>query len=386
MDFRTRCARGPGVVGDVGRPIAPPIVTASTFAFSSQQEVESYYDKRRGWLYSRYENPTVRAAERFLAGLEGTDDAALFASGMAAVSPTVLALVRSGERIVAQRELYGGTVALLREVVPRFAIEIEWLGLDDIARLEPARLAGCRMLWLESPTNPALRVVDLAAAAKAAHAAGALAVVDGTFATPALQRPIELGCDVVVHSGTKYLGGHSDVTAGAVAAKGELIAAIAAARRSLGGTADPFAAFLLQRGMRTLAVRMSAHGEGAAAVARFLEGHRKVRRVHYPGLASHEDHAIARRQMSGFGGMVSFEVEGGGVAAERVHDRLRLFAKAASLGGVESLVSIPSRMSHRGLRGADLSSAGVTPGMLRLSVGLESPADLVEDLSQALGD
>ena len=385
MDFRTRCARGTGAVSDIGRPLAPPIVTASTFEFRSQQDVESYYGEGRGWLYSRYENPTVRAAERFLADLEGSDDAALFSSGMAAVSTTVLALVRAGERVAVQREIYGGTVALFRDVLSRLSIETTWLGLDEIARLTPERLAGCRMLWLESPTNPALRIVDLRAAAAAARAAGALAVVDGTFATPALQRPLELGCDVVVHSGTKYLGGHSDVTAGAVAARSDLVAAIAASRRSLGGTADPFAAFLLQRGMRTLSVRMTAHEEGAAAVARFLEEHEKVRRVHWPGLATHPDHAIARRQMSGFGGMVSFEVEGGAAGAERVHDRLRLFVKAASLGGVESLVSIPSRMSHRGLDGPELERSGVTPGMLRLSVGLESPGDLVADLGEALG-
>ncbi len=385
MDFRTRCARGTGAVSDVGRPLALPIVTASTFEFSSQRDMESYYTEGRGWLYSRYENPTVRAAERFLADLEGSEDAALFSSGMAAISTTVLALVRAGERVAVQREIYGGTAALFRDVLPRLSIEATWLGLDEISRLTPERLAGCRMLWLESPTNPSLRIVDLAASAAAARAAGALAVVDGTFATPALQRPLELGCDVVVHSGTKYLGGHGDVTAGAVAARKDLVAAISASRRSLGGTADPFAAFLLQRGMRTLSVRMKAHEEGAAAVARFLEEHGKVLRVHWPGLTTHPDHAIARRQMSGFGGMVSFEVEGAAAAAERVHDRLRLFVRAASLGGVESLVSIPSTMSHRELDGPELELAGVAPGMLRLSVGLESPDELVADLREALG-
>jgi methionine-gamma-lyase len=384
MDFRTRCARGAGVVSDVGRPVAPPIVSASNFAFESQKEVESHHAEGSGWLYSRYANPTVRAAERFLARLEGSEEAALFASGMAAISSTVLALVRAGERIAAQRELYGGTVGLFREVLPRLAIETTWVGIDEIAGLAPQRLAGCRLLWVESPTNPALRIVDLAAAARAAHAAGALAVVDGTFATPALQRPLELGCDLVVHSGTKYLGGHGDLTSGAVAGRRDLVAAIADARRSLGGIADPFSAFLLQRGMRTLAVRMQAHEQGAAAVAGALRSHPKVRRVHWPGLADHPDHALAHRQMAGYGGMVSFEVEGGAAAAERVHDRLRLFVKAASLGGVESLVSIPARMSHRGLDEAELAGAGVTPGMLRLSVGLEAPQDLVADLLEAL--
>jgi len=385
MDFRTRCARGTGETANIGRPVAPPIVVSSTFAFSSQAEVESYYAEGRGYLYSRYENPTVRAAERLLASLEGAEDAALFSSGMAAISSTVLALVRAGERVAAQRELYGGTIGLFRDLLPRVGIETIWLSLDDIARLAPERLAGCRLLWVESPTNPALRIVDLAAAARVAHEAGALAVVDGTFATPAFQLPLELGCDLVMHSGTKYLGGHGDVTAGAIAGRRDLVASIVAMRRSLGGIADPFAAFLLQRGMRTLAVRMHAHEKGAAEVARALLTHPKVRRVHWPGLADHRDHALARRQMAGFGGMVSFEVEGGAAEAERVHDRLRLFAKAASLGGVESLVSIPARMSHRGLDGAELKLAGVSPGMLRLSVGLESPDDLVADLLEALG-
>ncbi len=385
MDFRTRCARGAGVVDDVGRPLAPPIVTASTFAFSSQEDVETYYTSGRGWLYSRYGNPTVRAAERLLADLEGAEEAALFSSGMAAISTTVLALVRSGERIAAQRELYGGTVGLLRDVLPSLGIETTWLGLDEITSLAPDRLAGCRLLWVESPTNPALRILDLAAAARTARAAGVLAVVDGTFATPALQQPLAMGCDLVVHSGTKYLGGHGDLTTGAVAGRRDLVDRIAASRRALGGIADPFAAFLLQRGMRTLAVRMEAHEQGASAVARALQGHPKVRRVHWPGLCDHPDHALARRQMAGFGGMVSFEVEGGAVEAERVHDRLRLFAKAASLGGVESLVSIPARVSHRGLDPAELERSGVSPGMLRLSVGLESPKDLVADLLEALG-
>lgn len=385
MDFRTRCARGAGVVDDVGRPLAPPIVTASTFAFSSQEDVETYYTSGRGWLYSRYGNPTVRAAERLLADLEGAEEAALFSSGMAAISTTVLALVRSGERVAAQRELYGGTVGLLRDVLPSLGIETTWLGLDEITSLAPDRLAGCRLLWVESPTNPALRILDLAAAARTARAAGVLAVVDGTFATPALQQPLAMGCDLVVHSGTKYLGGHGDLTTGAVAGRRDLVDRIAASRRALGGIADPFAAFLLQRGMRTLAVRMEAHEQGASAVARALQGHPKVRRVHWPGLCDHPDHALARRQMAGFGGMVSFEVEGGAVEAERVHDRLRLFAKAASLGGVESLVSIPARVSHRGLDPAELERSGVSPGMLRLSVGLESPKDLVADLLEALG-
>jgi len=384
LDFRTLCARGSSLDVGPGRPMVPSIVPATTFAFEDQAGVDLWHETRQGWLYGRYGNPTVQAAERFLASLEGAEAAALFGSGMAAIVTALSTLLRHGDRIAAQREIYGGTYHVLVDVLPAFGVEVDWLDRREIAGLDAARLRGCRVLYMESPTNPCLRLADLARGADAARSAGAVSVVDGTFAPPGVQRPLALGCDLVIHSGTKYLGGHGDVTAGAVAGRSELVGAVAARRTALGGVLDPFSAFLLHRGMRTLAVRMAAQQAGAEVVARALREHPRVVRVEWPGFPDHPDHALARRQMSGFGGMVAFEVAGGLAGATAVHDRLRLIARAASLGSVESLVSIPARMSHRGLTDDDRARAGVTPGLLRLSVGIEAPEDLVADLRQAL--
>jgi methionine-gamma-lyase len=369
---------------DVGRPLAPVIVTASTFGFDSQDEIDRTFETGEGYVYSRYGNPTVRQAELLLAQLEGAEDAACFGSGMAAITTLFLTLARSGQRVAAQRELYGGTVDFLSRVLPEMGVEVLWLGRDEMAGLEPSRIAGCRVLYLETPVNPTLRIVDLRRASAAAREAGAIVAVDGTFATPILQRPLELGVDLVVHSATKFLGGHSDLIGGAVAGSSALIEKIALGRRSMGGTMDPFTAYLLYRGMRTLAVRMEAHCRGALEVARYLAGHEKVEEVCYPGLEEHPDRALAESQMEGAGGMVSFTVPDGERGASHVHDRLRLFAKAGSLGGVESLVSIPAKMSHRYMDRQSREMAGVPDGMIRLSVGLETPGALIADLEQAL--
>ena len=384
MDVRTRCAKRLEGTREIGHPMALPIVPSSTYDFADQAGVDQYYETGRGFLYARYENPTVRVAERFVADLEQAEEAACFGSGMAAISTTVLSSVRAGDRVAAQRELYGGTVGLLSQVLPQHGVTVEWLDAAEIAALEPSRIAGCKLLYLESPTNPALRIVDLARAARVGHEAGAIVAVDSTFASPVLQQPIGLGVDLVIHSATKYLGGHTDLVGGVVAGTRERIEPIAKRRRVLGGTMDPFSAFLLVRGMRTLAVRVEAQCRSAALVASFLEQHPAVERVFYPGLESHPDRDVAERQMSGFGAMVAFEVAGGGEAAERVHDRLKLIARAASLGGIESLVSIPARMSHRHLTPEQRKQAGIGDGLLRLSIGLEAPEDLIADLDQAL--
>jgi cystathionine beta-lyase/cystathionine gamma-synthase len=385
MDIRTRCAQGVDEELEIGRPLAPPIVTSSTFGFENQASIDHYFESGEGYVYSRYGNPTVRETERLLAALEGAENAVCFGSGMAAITTTFLSLVKAGERVAAQRELYGGTIEFLETLSADMGVDVVWLDRADLDRLAPERLTGCRVLFLETPTNPSLRIVDLDRVSAVGRLAGAIVVVDGTFATPALQRPLSLGVDLVVHSATKYLGGHGDLIGGAVAGSAELVSSIARRRKMLGGTMDPFSAFLLHRGMRTLAVRMEAHCEGAAEIAKFLEDHSKVERVFYPGLASHPDRELAARQMSGFGGMVSFVVAGGAEAAADLHDRLSLFSKAGSLGGTESLVSIPARMSHRALDPATRAKAGVSDGMLRLSVGLEASRDLVADLTQAFG-
>lgn len=384
MDIRTQCAKRRDSARDIGQPLALPIVPSSTYDFDDQSAVDRYYESGEGYLYSRYENPTVRVAERFVADLERAEDAACFGSGMAAISTTMLTLVRAGDRVAAQRELYGGTVGLLDQVLPQHGVAVDWLDAAEIAELEPRRIAGCRLLYLESPTNPALRIVDLARAARIGREAGAVVAVDSTFASPILQRPIELGVDLVLHSATKYLGGHSDLVGGVVAGRRDRIETIARRRRLLGGILDPFSAFLLVRGLRTLAVRVEAQVRNAGLVAAFLEQHRAVERVFYPGLESHPDRAVAERQMSGAGAMVSFEVSGGAPAAERAHDRLRLFVRAPSLGGIESLASIPARMSHRHLGPEQRRQAGISDGLVRLSIGLEAPEDLIADLDQAL--
>lgn len=385
MDIRTKCARGAGGGDVLSRPVTPAIVASSTFAFESQAGVEDYYEAGRGYHYSRYDNPTVRAAERFLADIEGGEEAVLFSSGMAAISTTLLALARTGRRrIASQRCIYGGTANVLSHVLPDLGIETDWIEEEELPSLAPGRLERASVLYLETPTNPGLGIVDLRRAAEVARAAGALSVVDSTFGTPAFQRPLELGIDVVVHSATKYLGGHADLTAGGVVGRSAVVGGIAKLRRSLGGILDPFQAFLLHRGMQTLPVRMEAHARGAEVVARSLEGHPRLRRVLWPGLPSHPNHEAAKRQMSGFGGMVTLDIEGGEAAAFRLHDRVRLFTRAASLGGVGSLVSLPTRTSHRHLTDEERARAGVTPGMARLSIGLEAPEDLVEDLRSAL--
>ncbi len=386
MEFPTLCAGGgpDDEAAGPGAAMNPAVVLSAAFRFGDQAAIDRYYEAGEGYLYSRYSNPTVRATERRIARLEGAEDAVLFASGMAAVSTILLTMARSGDRIAAQQGLYGGTVVLLRDLLPGLGIETTWLDLEELRELRPERLRGCRLLYLETPVNPTLRIVDLERAAGIANEVGIPTIVDGTFATPALQRPLTLGCSLVLHSCTKYLGGHNDLVGGVVSGSRSLVAPITERRKVLGGAMSPLNAFLLHRGLRTLAVRMEGHERGAEAVARALSRHPRVERVHWPGLEQSPDHAVARRQMSGFGGMVGFEVKGGLEAATRVHDRLRLFARAASLGGVESLVSLPARMSHRALTPEALAAAGITPGLVRLSVGLEAPGDLVADLEGAL--
>ena len=386
MDRRTQCAQGAVDATRRSRPLAPVIVPSSAFGFDSQADVDRYYTTGEGYVYSRYGNPTVREVERLLAALEGADDAALFGSGMAAISTLFLTLAGAGARVAAQRELYGGSADLLSRVLPQLGIDVAWLDREELLDLDPQRISGCRLLYLETPINPTLRLVDLQLAVVAARKAGVPVAVDGTFGTPILQRPVELGVDLVVHSATKYLGGHSDLIGGAVAGSRDLVERLAFARRSLGGVLDPFSAFLLHRGMRTLAVRMEAHCRGALAIASKLHDHPRVEGVYYPGLADHPDRELCERQMQAAGGMVTLTIRGGAEAAERFHDRLRLFRRAGSLGGVESLVSIPAKMSHRYLAESDRERVGVPANMVRLSIGLESPGDLLDDLDQALAE
>ncbi len=366
-------------------PLTLPIYETTTFLFESAEEVRAYNEGRSDkFLYSRYGNPTVTAVEATLAALEHAEAAVLLGSGMAATATTLFALLKAGDEVVCSSAIYGGTLHLIAELLPRFGVAARFVRPEDLTRASALLGPRTRLVWFESPINPTLRCVDIAAIAALCREAGVVSVVDNTFASPINQQPIALGVDLVMHSATKYLNGHSDVTAGVMAGPAALVAPIAGARKMLGGVLDPQAAYALGRGLKTLAVRIARHNENAMAVARWLEGDARVARVLYPGLASHPDHEVARAQMSGFGGMVCVELDGGLPRAARFFDRLQLVRRAASLGGVESLCSLPVLTSQWGHSEEQLREAGVTAGMARLSVGLEDVEDLIADLDQAL--
>ncbi len=375
MRFETRAIH----VGQEPEPaygaVNVPIYQTSTYA---QPDV----GKPIRYDYARGGNPTREALQTVLASLEGGRHALCFASGLAAET-TLLLTLSPGDHVLLPDDVYGGTYRLLARVLAGWGIAFDAVDMTDPERVRAALREETRVVWVETPTNPLLKVVDIAAVAEAAHAAGARVVVDNTFATPYLQRPLELGADVVVHSVTKYLGGHSDLVGGAVVTSDdELAERLRFLQNAVGAVPGPMDCYLALRGVKTLAVRMEAHCRGARAVAAFLEAHPKVARVHYPGLPSHPGHEVARRQMRDFGGMVSFQV-GSAEEAARVARSTRLFFLAESLGGVESLIEVPAPMTHASVAGSPLE---VPPDLIRLSVGIEHPDDLVEDLARALGD
>ncbi len=362
-------------------PLTVPIVQSTTFRFPSAAAVQEYLQGGSPlFMYSRDENPTVRAAERAVAGLEGGEDCILFGSGMGAMTCAIMANVSAGDEVIAPAALYGGTYKLLRDVLARFGVRTRYAAPEKLAQ----SCAGAKLCVFESPTNPTLRVLDIAAIAAACRKAGTVSLIDSTFGTPYTQRPLESGVDVVMHSATKYLNGHSDHLVGALVGSRERIESIRVLSRKLGAALDPQAAYDLLRGLKTFALRMERHSQSALDLARFLEQQKGVVRVWYPGLASHPDHALATRQMQrGFGGMVTFSV-GTRERAFRFWDRLKLCARAASLGGPETLTSLPILFSHTGYSAEELARAGVDEGMVRMSVGLEDVRDLRADLAQAL--
>jgi cystathionine beta-lyase/cystathionine gamma-synthase len=363
-------------------PVTSPIYQTSTFEVTDNEEQQRVTTTDR--YYTRWGNPTITEAEQTIAALEGVEAARVFASGMGAITTTVLALLKAGDHIVAQRDVYGGSMKFLSQWLPKMGIETNFVDTTDFTQHERAIRPNTKLLYLESPTNPTLRVVDFRKAASLARQRGLISMVDSTFGTPINQHPAEYGIDLVMHSGTKYLSGHADLTCGAVAGRQDLIQQIHETRTTLGNCMDPHAAWLLIRGMKTLAVRVARQNENALRVAEFLEQHAKVRSVHYPFLKNHPQHAIAREQMSGGGGMVTFEVEGSGEDACRVSEAMHLFRLATSLGGVESLVSIPVLTSHAMISAEQRQQMGVTEQMIRLSVGIESADDLIADLENAL--
>jgi len=363
-------------------PVTTPIYQTSTFEVTDNDEQMRVTETDR--YYTRWGNPTITVAEETVAAIEGVEAARTFASGMGAITSTILALLKTGDHIVAQRDIYGGVTKFFSEWLPKMGIETTFVDTTDYEQHARAIRPNTKLLYLESPTNPALRVVDMKKAAALAKQHGLISMVDSTFGTPINQHPAEYGIDLVMHSGTKYLSGHADLTCGVVCGRRELMERLWETRTTLGNCMDPHAAWLLIRGLKTLAVRVARQNENAQRVAEFLEQHAKVRRVHYPFLKSHPQYAIAREQMRGGGGMVTFEVEGTGEDARRVSEAMSLFTLATSLGGVESLVSIPVLTSHAMISAEQREKMGVTEQMVRLSVGIESADDLIADLEHAL--
>jgi methionine-gamma-lyase len=368
----------------VGAPVGTAISRTANFTFESTEEMKRWAEgKSPAYIYTRYGNPTLATAEAKIAALERAEAAVVTASGSAAISAALLSQLRAGDELIATRQLYGGSYRLLRDVFPRYGIVVRHVEAD-LAGVERLVNPRTKALYIETPTNPTLRLVDLAKAVAFAKEWGLVSIVDNTFASPVLQKPLEIGFNIVVHSASKYLAGHSDVIAGAAAGSAGLIRKVRENVIQLGGSMDPEAAFLLIRGMKTLEVRVERQCKNAMAVAKFLAKHPKVARAHYPGLSSHPDHNLAKRQMRAFGAMMAFDLKGGLAAARRFCDRVRVFLLAASLGGVESLVILPIYTSHYNMRPEELRGAGVQPGTVRVSVGLEDAEDLIEDLRQAL--
>jgi cystathionine beta-lyase/cystathionine gamma-synthase len=366
-------------------PLTTPIYETATFVFESAQDVVAYNEGRSSrYLYSRYANPTVVSVERKLAALDRAEDALLFSSGMGATTTILMAHAKAGDEIVCGAAIYGGTLHLLTDLLAKFDITPRFVSIEALAQPEGLIGERTRILWFESPINPTLRCVDVRRIAEACRARGVLSVIDNTFASPINQQPFALGVDLAMQSATKYLNGHSDVTGGVVTGPRALVEPVARARRLIGTIMDPYPAYALGRGLKTLPLRVARHNSNAQVVAEFLAKDARVSQVYYPGLPSHPDHDIARRQMTGFGGMICFDLGGRYDRAERLYDRLKVIRRAASLGGVESLISMPVLTSQWGHTDEQLRQAGVTRGMLRLSVGLEDAQDLIEDLDQAL--
>ncbi len=377
-------------------PVAPALYQTSTYRFASSRDAVRYAEGDPGvYVYTRYHNPTVEQAQEHLALIAGSEKALLVASGMAAISSAVLSVARTGDEIVSTPALYGGTYRFFRDILPRLGITVRYLDPRRLERLPSLTGRRTRAVYVETPTNPTLDVVDLEALVTAVRRAerkighSLVIMADNTFATVLNQNPLHLGADVLLESGTKYLGGHSDIVAGVVAGTERFVRGAHTQMKYFGGCADPFAALMMLRSLKTFTLRVQKQNENALALARFLEGRKNVERVFYPGLPSHPQHGIARRQMveaggMGFGGMVTIQVRGGVRGAVRICDSLRVAVNAMSLGGVETLVSIPVYSSHVAMSAAELRRHGVTPGMIRISVGIEDIEDLTADFARAL--
>jgi cystathionine beta-lyase/cystathionine gamma-synthase len=366
--------------------LTTPIYETSTFGFSKAEDVPVAVGGfgEKGYTYSRWDNPTVVTLEKKLAAFEHAGAGAAFSSGMASISTSVFSFLRKGVHILGIKDLYGGTYALLHDILPDIGFDTTLVDISDFGALERGVRKSTRIVYIESPTNPTLKIVDIRKAAKLAHSNGAVLMVDNTFASPINQNPMDLGADVVLHSLTKYINGHADLIAGAAVANKENAHKIKMMRRDFGGTLDPLPAWLILRGMKTMAIRVRQQNAAAMVLAEFLSTHGKVEKVHYPGLKTHPQHQLAKNQMKGFGGMLSFEIKGTTKDAMKFTESLKVATLAASLGGVETLVSQPYNMTHIQMSAKERALTGIPETLVRVSVGIEDADDLVEDFRRAL--
>ncbi|HNX32879.1 MAG TPA: PLP-dependent aspartate aminotransferase family protein [Holophaga sp.] len=383
--FNTKLVHA-GIEEDAYGSVVTPIYQASTFAFrDAQQGADRFAGKAEGYIYTRIGNPTTAALEANVAQLENGFGATAMSSGMGAVSTVYMALLNAGDHMVSTDSVYGPSRVIMEKHFSRFGVQSTYVDTTDLDNLRAAIKPNTRLVYVESPSNPAMQVTDIAAAARIAHEAGAVLVVDNTFASPCLQKPLDLGADVVLHSVTKFINGHADVVGGIVISRTEeLHKKIRGMMIMMGCNMDPHQAYLVSRGLKTLALRVERAQENAQKVAEWLEGHPKIEWVRYIGLPSHPQHELSRRQMSGFGAMIAFELRGGVAAGRTVMDNVRLAGLAVSLGGVETLISHPASMTHAGMARPDRVAAGITDGLVRLSVGIEDVEDIIADLDQAL--
>lgn len=365
--------------------VSVPIYQTSTFVFeSAEQGAARFAGKEKGYIYTRLGNPTVKALEKSLAGLEEGEDARACSSGMAAINTAVLSVVRKGDHVVSTENLYGGTAKLFSDILPKFGIEFTLVDTSHIENVESAIRKNTKILYIETPSNPTLKLTNIREVAKIAKEHDAVSIVDNTFMSPYFQQPLTLGADVVVHSLTKYLSGHSDVVGGIVISYQNFIDKMDPVLKNTGGTLGPFEAWLTLRGIKTLHIRMERHNENAMKVAEFLEAHEKIEKVYYPGLKSSDQYDLAKQQMSGFGGIVSFEVKGGLEAGRKLMNSVRLCTLAVSLGAVETLIEHPASMTHAVVPREERLRTGLTDSLVRLSVGIEDVEDIIEDLQSAL--
>lgn len=365
--------------------VSVPIYETSTFVFkSAEQGAARFAGTEEGYIYTRLGNPTIRALERNVAELENGEDARACASGMAAIHTAVTSIVKKNDHVVATDCLYGGTLKLFSDILPKFGIEFTLVDSSNVAKVEAAIKENTKLIFVETPANPTLKLTDLRAISEIAKEHDVTTMVDNTFMSPYFQRPLELGTDIVVHSLTKYLSGHSDIVGGIIVGSNPFFKTLDPLLKNTGATLGPFEAWLTLRGIKTLPLRMERHNENAIKIAEFLETHPKIKKVYYPGLKSHPQHELARRQMSGFGGILSFELKGGLEAGRKLMNSVKLCLLAVSLGAVETLIQHPASMTHAIVPREERLKAGITDSLVRISVGIEDVTDIIQDLKQAL--